>query len=605
MNPGNLQVQALKEKAGRLAGFCDRFSTWPETLRASLRLREAVGGIEFDRPEIRPVLIVFLGGTGVGKSHLFNLLLDRPNASEVSSAVRPCTSKPKLACSLRDRSGLQGFLDLDTVDLIEAPLEGVVLADCPDIDSVDQANRERTRRLVHAADIVVYVTDPEKRANFAIHQEVEEWSSRKRWYFVLTKADYWPKEKEEIRADFDKRLIELGFSPGPRTRFFISCLEPAQPEFQELRKTLLGRRSAELRALLPMDQFLGRLKHALDPALGKGIEANLARLREVEAQLDARLRNAYYQALRQSECADALKTLVREQVWQQAGERVGLFLWLPIWVRNRFAALGISWSLGQILMGRASLFGLVGLGLSSLLAMLRGHLPYKKVAAALGPAFRQEVESIRHFVRLKLEDLKIPLPTEEKEESEAHAQEKKGWGLMGVGAAFESIAAQFRKKQPEDEIIAFLRADLERLGERAGRKKFGPMVAVLGNLLPCVAVGDILYRAASGWIAHEYLPWNFYGMALLVFLGTLLPGFLWVMQRVWSTSEVPDLKELVEQVREPEATQGLRSARISVEELHREFHGLLEQTSQTRAILAEELDSPLFGEVSRKIPGSV
>ena len=603
MNASSMFVSAIRDRAQKLAQSCALFPLWADSFKLDVRLRRALEKLDAENPDVKPLIIAFLGGTGVGKSHLFNALLGQPNASQVSPAIRPCTSKPKMAFSRHDKPLLQSYMDLGLVDVIDAQLDGVVLVDCPDIDSIDQANREKTRQILGLADIVVFVTDPAKRANFVIHSEVKDWSERKRWYFVMTKLDQHQNDGIAIRGDFVKRINELGFEVDAKTSFFVSCLEPGGVEFLELRQTLLGARSREQRALLPLDSFLGHMQHALEPALGDYFKSQAEQLKSTEVRLEARLQEAYLNALAQSDCAEALKTLLREQVWQQSPERVGFLMSLPLWLRNRLASLGVSWSIGQILTGKASLLGVAGIGLSSVMSLLRGQLPYKKVAGALGVEFRTKVESIVADSKRTLEDMKIPFAEDApKELAEEHRPDSKGWGLVGLGAALEAVARQVTRRQPEDEILEQLRGDIERLGQKIALAEFGFTVSIMTNLLPTVAVGDILYRTFMSWYSHDYLPWNFYGMAAMVFLGSLIPGYLVISRKIWRSSTLPDMRELVAQVNEPGATELIRIARKRVENLAHEFDLLQRQVAETRNTLASELDNPSFGERIRHSP---
>jgi hypothetical protein len=383
----------------------------------------------------------------------------------------------------------------------------------------------------------------------------------------------------------------------------VSCLEPGRAEFLELRQTLLGTRSKELRALLPLDSFLGHILHALEPSAGDYFKSQALQLKNTEVRLEARLQEAYLNALAQSDCSEALKTLLREQVWQQSPESVGYLMSLPLWLRNRLASLGVSWSIGQILTGKASILGIAGIGLSSVMSLLRGQLPYKKVAGALGVEFRTKVESIIADSKRTLEDLKIPYAEESEEELAKEPKlESKGWGLIGLGAALEAVARQVTRRQPEDEILEQLRGDIERLGQKIARAEFGFVTSFITNLLPTIAVGDILYRTLMSWIRHDYLPWNFYGMASMVFLGSLLPGYLIISRKIWSASTLPDMKELVAQLKEPGATELIRIARKRAENLAHEFELLQKQVIETRNTLASELDSPSFGERVKHSP---
>jgi hypothetical protein len=91
-------------------------------------------------------------------------------------------------------------------------------------------------------------------------------------------------------------------------------------------------------------------------------------------------------------------------------------------------------------------------------------------------------------------------------------------------------------------------------------------------------------------------------MASMVFLGSLLPGYLIISRKIWSASTLPDMKELVAQLKEPGATELIRIARKRAENLAHEFELLQKQVIETRNTLASELDSPSFGERVKHSP---
>jgi GTP-binding protein EngB required for normal cell division len=125
-------------------------------------------------------IVALAGATGSGKSSLFNAL----SGLEVAAVglKRPTTSWP-LACAW----GMDGATEL--LDWLEIPkrhqlermslldespadrdLHGLVLLDLPDHDSTEVSHHLEVHRLVELADLLIWVLDPQKYADAAIHE---------------------------------------------------------------------------------------------------------------------------------------------------------------------------------------------------------------------------------------------------------------------------------------------------------------------------------------------------------------------------------------------------------------------------------------------------
>jgi GTP-binding protein EngB required for normal cell division len=118
------------------------------------------------------VVVALGGGTGSGKSSLFNALAGAP-LSRVGP-VRPVTGEP-ISFSVRgpeiDATPVLDWLGVrrrhdGTPGALE---EGLVLIDLPDHDSVEVEHREIVDRYVERVDVLVWVVDPLKYAQRAVH----------------------------------------------------------------------------------------------------------------------------------------------------------------------------------------------------------------------------------------------------------------------------------------------------------------------------------------------------------------------------------------------------------------------------------------------------
>lgn len=163
------RLDALSEACGLAAG----------ALPAEI-LREALDVI--DRASTRRSLsaehtvVGFFGATGSGKSSLFNAV----SGAEIATAAarRPTTSEP--LAGIWGAEGSEPLLDWLGVrkrhHATEVPgfadeSTGLILLDLPDFDSTRAANREIVQRMVGLVDVLVWVLDPQKYADAAVHND--------------------------------------------------------------------------------------------------------------------------------------------------------------------------------------------------------------------------------------------------------------------------------------------------------------------------------------------------------------------------------------------------------------------------------------------------
>ncbi|MGA7689676.1 MAG: GTPase [Jiangellales bacterium] len=124
-------------------------------------------------------VVALAGSTGSGKSTLFNALAGLDLAE---AGVRRPTTTVALACVWggMDADPLLDWLAVPSrrrvarqspLDDTAHPLDGLVLLDLPDHDSMVTEHRVEVDRLVGLVDVVVWVTDPVKYADALLHEE--------------------------------------------------------------------------------------------------------------------------------------------------------------------------------------------------------------------------------------------------------------------------------------------------------------------------------------------------------------------------------------------------------------------------------------------------
>ena len=165
------------------------------------------------------------GGTGAGKSSLFNAVLRGRYAR--AAATRP-TTRSALAVSNRPATALLDYLqvpDRREEPAIEQVFDSLatrgrharartlVMLDLPDIDSDVAENREIAARLAQKVDVLIWVLDPQKYADAVIHesylQEMTALSGST--LVVLNHIDELPPEaRESVLADVRRLLAADG-----------------------------------------------------------------------------------------------------------------------------------------------------------------------------------------------------------------------------------------------------------------------------------------------------------------------------------------------------------------------------------------------------------
>lgn len=171
-----MEVDALRRLHQALEGVTLPFDL-PDTAEARSVRDELANQIDdYLVPRLErldaPLLAVLGGSTGSGKSTITNSLA----GAEVSPAgvLRPTTRAPVLICHPDD---LEWFATTDIlphlprvtgdehaadatlkIETVESLVPGLALIDAPDIDSVEEANRELATQLMAAADLWLFVT---------------------------------------------------------------------------------------------------------------------------------------------------------------------------------------------------------------------------------------------------------------------------------------------------------------------------------------------------------------------------------------------------------------------------------------------------------------
>lgn len=208
-------------------------------------------------------VVALAGATGSGKSSLFNALV----GEDISPAsVRRPTTGTAHACVWGEGSA-EALLDWLGVARVHrmggedpsagGPLDGLVLLDLPDHDSVRLEHRLEMSRLIDLVDLMVWVLDPEKYADAALHDGfLRPLSAHSEvMVFALNQVDRLSdSELQACLRDLEVLLRDDGLGPVP----IVATSAVAGTGVDELRGHILARVAEKRAAVQRIEADLAR-----------------------------------------------------------------------------------------------------------------------------------------------------------------------------------------------------------------------------------------------------------------------------------------------------------------------------------------------------------
>ncbi|MDT9690280.1 GTPase [Streptomyces sp. P9(2023)] len=265
------RLDALHELVGlsrtRLAG---------DTLAEAGRVLDEAAARQ--RLSARHTVVAIAGPTGSGKSTLFNALAGVP-VSE-TGLRRPTTSAPialswsEGSAGLLDRLAVPGRLRRRPLagGAADEDLQGLVLIDLPDHDSAVTAHRDQVDRVLGLVDAVIWVVDPEKYADAALHERYLRplAGHAEVTFVVLNQIDRLGTDASDLVLDDLRRLLDedgmaLGEhgEPGATVLALSALTGEGVGELRELLGRFVTERTAPaLRLSADVDAAAARLRPA-------------------------------------------------------------------------------------------------------------------------------------------------------------------------------------------------------------------------------------------------------------------------------------------------------------------------------------------------------
>ena len=519
-------LNTLRSESRAIAARCQYLETHRAIAQIALRLR-LVQSTGTNGAQERPVIAALVGGTGAGKSHLFNALIDRPEASPTSNATRLKTKHPVIARRPAEHALLPDFGDPETC-CVDTADPGFALADTPDLDGMLLRHREIAQRVIAAADIVVYVAAPENYSNNEVLATIREWAGRKRWFFVFNQVDRGDGTIDEKRVVFDQRLKEIGFTPDDACRFLVAATEPQRWDFQRLRATLFKDRPREAGAALAVDALVGQILHACEPAWVQQVEALAAAVAAKEREIGERIIERVREGIDRRQLRERLLPILRKRVWAAMPGRTPGLLALPVAIHARISSIFSAFQLWRLATTGVSLWR-VGLLAAMLLQSFRGAMEVRGILAVLDDELAPDLNHMATEIQFFLEDRGLSVPTETPALPIEEELQQIAGSIPMAGAQLARIVGLLAKSGERGrvarELAPLLNDAIEARAEEAATHSVG-WLAALANLLPIAAVTLACFQVVQSWINKEWLPAAFYFHALAIFALTLLPGYL-------------------------------------------------------------------------------
>ncbi len=248
----------------------------PELLAEAEALLERAG--ERLRLSAAHTVVTLAGGTGSGKSSLFNALagatFSPPAVTRPATRfAHACVWGMQGAAPLLDWLGIERryrYARASALDAGETALSGLLLLDLPDHDSVAAGAETEVDRLISQADLMIWVLDPQKYADAAVHNRFLAPLARHSAVttVALNQCDLLtPQQAEDCEEDLRRLLDAEGHSEARILLVSAATGAGLDNLRQLLAEAVSARRTTTDRIAADIDSIIAKFAvYATDPA---------------------------------------------------------------------------------------------------------------------------------------------------------------------------------------------------------------------------------------------------------------------------------------------------------------------------------------------------